>query len=125
MYMVPALKKWYPESKFILTVRHPIDNVLNQYVPWHHFEQKPQILPLEERLEFYERVTKKALLDTDFIFKLEDFCYEPKTSIGKLFEFIGIEDDAGNYCDIIKIPESIGRRGELTSENEIIKILGY
>jgi Sulfotransferase family len=132
MYMIPTLKKWYPESKFILTVRHPIDSVFNErrnpasrYYPWSDLGNLSRDISLEERLSYYEKVTNEALKHTDFIFRLEDFCLKPAASIKKLFAFVGIDDEADKYLNLIKIPASLGARGDITSDNEIIKTLGY
>jgi len=60
-------------------------------------------------MKYYSDVHFTALENTDFIFKLEDFCFDTENSIRKLLEFLEIEDNVEKYTNIIKVPPSIGR----------------
>ena len=122
MLIVPDLKKWYPNAKFILTVRHPVDNLLRTT----SFEKFiPSYSEIDKRLQRYSLITRSALLHTDHVVRLEDLCYKPEAAISKLFNMLNIEDDPKKYLDIIKTPDSLGCRGDLKLNNEIIELLGY
>ena len=122
MLIIPDLKKWYPKSKFILTVRHPIDNLIRTT----SFEKYvPSEKSLEKRLRRYSLITRAALLHTDHVVRLEDFCYKPEAAITKLFNILEIDDDPKRYLDIIKQPASLGCRGDTKLKSDIIEMLGY
>lgn len=128
MYMIPTLKRWFPNTEFILTVRHPLDNVTNKQ--YHHhvaYGGLSHDCSVEEHLQYYSKVHFEALKHTDYIFKLEDFCDYPEESIRKFLEFLGVDDDPLNYVDIIKTPPTIGRGKEYYGKinDPIIQRLGY
>jgi hypothetical protein len=85
----------------------------------------PSSNSLEKRLQRYSLITRAALLHTDHVVRLEDFCNKPEAAIAKLFKNLEIKDDPKKYLDIIKRPASLGCRGDTRLNNEIIEMLGY
>jgi len=130
MCIVPALKKWYPGSKFILTVRHPVDCLIKQgsnteNCVWGGVKDR---YDLDAKLEYYESVTLEALKHTDLLVRLEDLCFKPIETISQILELADIDDDPKNYLDIIEVPASIGRGKAFynaTRHHAIIGALGY
>lgn len=122
MLIFPKLKIWYPSSKFILTVRHPLDQMLR----WKGFPYtcSELSLPCEENdrypLEEYAFLHNEALRNTDLIWRLEEVCFDPVYAISKLLMFVGIDDDPNKYLDLINPSVTIGM-----FHNPIIENLGY
>lgn len=124
MLLTDDLKRYFNRTKFILTVRHPVDNLLRNDSSFAEFTGLKS-KDLYERLDLYEKLTEEALYNTDFLFRMEDFCFQPHENIGKLFNFMGIDDSPAKYVDIIKVPESIGCRGNLKIKHRALDMLGY
>jgi len=132
MFFIPLLKKWYPDSKFIYTLRNPIDNMLNKYDIHHKYGGLPLNAPIENKVKYHLYVTKMVLEDTDFIVKLEDLCFNTNETITDLLAFANVENNnIEEYAKLIQIPKSIGRGKEYyekfkeMKEFEYIKELGY
>jgi hypothetical protein len=117
MLMVPKLKSWYPSSTFILTVRHPLDQ-MNRWRGFGSLKEKSEGLTPD--LERYAKLHNEALNHTDLIWRLEDVCFDAINSIKKLLTFAEIDDDPNKYVDLIKVSETVGM-----FRNPIIKKLGY
>lgn len=125
MFCVSDIKKWFPGSSFILVVRHPVDNMLNEYETHIKYGGLNSDCSLEERIDYYEKSTREALKYTDFLFRLEDVVFKTKETIKKLFDFIGIKNNPEKYTSLIIKPDSIGRRKKTKVKNKIISDLGY
>jgi len=117
MLIVPKLKSWYPGSEFILTVRHPFD----QMNRWRGFGfLKEKVEPLTADLDRHAQLHEEALKHTDLIWRLEDVCFDTYNAINRLFIFAEIKDDPNKYIDLIRISETVGKY-----KQPIIKKLGY
>lgn len=148
MLIIPKLKTWYPSSKFILSVRHPLDQLLRwEGFPYpfsmllHNYfqmsdngpgEQCPMLLLNDEcnnPLEEYGILHAEALKNTDLIWKLEDVCSDPVFYISKLLAFAKIDDDPIKFLDLIQPSSTIGmfRKTDFAPKDtySIIQKLGY
>lgn len=121
------LKRIFPKSKFVLVVRHGIDNILNS----HSMESDigPIIMPsilkekdlLLRRIRFWNFAHKLAVHDQKFssedfyIIKLEDLVSDPIKEIEKMFKFLNIKGDLIKCSKIVAKPKSIGKRYESTT----------
>ena len=127
MYMIPQLKEWYPDCKFVLVVRNPIDNVLNDST--HHYRYGGMDLNADiyDKLKYYRDVHFKAIKGADYLIKLEDFCYDSYETIKKFLTFLELSDDPNHYMDLVKTPPTIGR-GKMyynIISDPIVDLLGY
>jgi len=129
MFNPKFCKMLYPDCKFLLVVRHGIDNVLNDCTL---AEQFPQLglgeLPrkMENRISFWSHThigsihDAQNLFGNDFqIMRLEDMVFETEQSLSCLEEFIGMKAKPGARAacsDFVALPPSIGRR--FTTQND-------
>lgn len=117
---IPQLKEAFPEAKFIVVVRHGVDNIIKR-----NMEERegamvaPSIFEIddlfERRMAFWTAFHLKALEAADesvYFIKLEDLCAKPEEETKKLFEWANIDADAAECSKVIKTPDSIGRRKE-------------
>lgn len=122
MLIVPQLKIWYPSCKFILTVRHPLDQIIR----WKGFIYPNDVLftppdvPLKSALDEYDFLHTAALENTDLVWRLEDVCSDPLSAISKLLDFAKIDDDANKYLDLIHPSSTIG-----LYRHPVIQKMGY
>lgn len=115
MLIIPKLKSWYPGSEFILTVRHPLDQ-MNRWRGFDFLKEERLTSDIERHAELHN----EALKHTDLLWRLEDACFDTVNAIERLFKFAEINDDPSKYVDLIKVSETVG-----TFRNPIIKRLGY
>ena len=96
--LLPELKKRYPDSIFIATIRHPLDALL-------HADPNYNLLggiginpPLEDKFIFYKK-WHKYLDQANYIIKLEDLVLDKYNTIRSLCDFLGCD----NNTDIASI----------------------
>jgi hypothetical protein len=123
MFNPKFCKMLYPDCKFLLVVRHGIDNVLNNCTLAEDFaylstQSRPD--PIENRIAFWSLMHLNAMSDAQHLFKkdfhivrLEDMIFRTESSLNLLEEFIGMEAKPGarKAClEFMSLPESVGRR---------------
>jgi len=106
MLIVPKLKSWYPSSEFVLTVRHPADQILR----WTGFPYSAEEMNVLSNgvLEQYAELHTEALKYTDLLWRLEDACFDTVTAIERLFSFAEISDDANKYVGLVEKSKTVG-----------------
>lgn len=112
MLVIPQLKKDNPDSKFILVMRHGVDNILNGF-EWENIYFKNLVTnqdKLIRKIHAWTEAYKIALKDADYVFKLEEFCFYPEKTIKELFKALEIDKDPKEFTSLIKLPMTIGRR---------------
>lgn len=130
MFIIPELHKWYPESKYIHVVRHPVDNILNEYNMHVKYGNYKPYAGLKNKLDFYEKVNSEALDHADYVIRLEDLIFDSENTIRKLMAFTDVKEyDIMSMKSIIIVPKTIGRGKKYYSLFEkkysIITRLGY
>lgn len=127
MLCVSSLREWYPNSKFVLTVRHPVDNLVKPGINSDVCKKYGDAESLQEKLDFYGRATSAVMKNADLVVRLEDLCFDTHATMTKIFDLAGIDQDPNILEHIVHVPESIGRgRGFYgTVYNSIIEDLGY
>lgn len=114
---INTLHKQYPNLKYILVMRHPLDLVyghnFNQLYNWHHLFKLPKPNKRNERalmLEFYDRAYSRSirigneLLGSNFmVVKIEELCSSEKI-FDRLIEFLEVKLEETRYASIKKIP---------------------
>ncbi len=135
MFMIPKIKELFPDSKFILMVRHGIDNILG----YNHSDLygkfiDPNVLNIdddnEREMTFWNNVYDKAIKsgkeyykDDFLIVRLEDLCNHTINSLTTILDFLEEEVyDINKISKIIKKPESIGRRFSDLSKEELFRL---
>lgn len=122
MLVIPEIKRDNPGSKFILVIRHGVDNILNGF-EWENtyykdaFKGKDKLL---QKISAWTESYKKALKDTDHVVKLEEICFNSDKTIQELFDFLNIKKDPKEFISLIRMPMSIGRRHELQEDTKMI-----
>ena len=121
MLVIPELKITNPGSKFILVMRHGVDNILNGF-EWENIYFKNLVTSQDKlirKIHAWTESYKIALKDADHVIKLEDLCFYSEKTIQKLFDFLKIDKDPKEFTSIIKVPMTIGRRKELAKDTQI------
>ncbi len=113
----------YPDCKFLLVVRHGIDNVLNDCTLAEDFahlstQSRPDLI--ENRIAFWSFMHLNAMSDAQHLFKkdfhimrLEDMVYRPDQELDSLASFIGLDIKPGarRAClEFVTVPATMGRR---------------
>ena len=142
MLVIPQLKKDNPDSKFILVIRHPIDNILigwqfeweNTYLrdiikdKFLNSTEDKEISPpwkslnkLKRKMLAWRESHKIALEHTDYIIRLEDLCLNPIVTIKNLFSYLGINKNPQEFTSLIDIKEAmINERRKLDTKSRRI-----
>ncbi|MEK6828656.1 MAG: sulfotransferase [Nanoarchaeota archaeon] len=110
MLAIPQIRKLFPQAKFILVVRHGIDQVLcenrcmiGRFEKFFRMKQKGYF---EREMEFWNKAYKKAIKDRpDMIVRLEDLVYNTKKTVEILRAFLKISYP---NTSMIKKPASMG-----------------
>lgn len=132
MFAIPSLRTIFPESKFILVVRHGIDNILNQHTMDGDIGRiiKPSILKekdiLLRRMRFWNFAYKIAMTDIlhyggAYVIQLEKLVDNPVEEIKKMFKALKIKADPVKCAKGVSRPDSMGKRDKeivITDEEE-------
>jgi len=112
MYSFDLIKELYPDALCILTIRHPLDSVTSNYKMHHTHGGYPINAPIKQRLNWYSWAHKLALINTDYVFRLENMVYDPDHTIN---EIINLTQAKPNPQELLQfkneliVPKSIGR----------------
>lgn len=124
IFFLNDIKKFYPNSKFILVVRNGLDMVYNKNTQqmdyWaKSFQINPKDSSLKNKFEFWYRSNQQTinlasrLFSSNFlVVKLETLCFHKVRIIKEIFDFIGLKTDSKNFeeiCQIPKLPNSYQR----------------
>jgi hypothetical protein len=121
MLMLPAIRRAFPDSKFIMMVRHGIDNILNHHRMDEDFGEyiisdKMDLPLLERRAEFWAEAHRTALKDVMewednfMLVKLEDLVSNPREKVRDILNFVGVAPrELSRFTRLIKQPSTIGR----------------
>ena len=132
MFIVPMLKEWYPDAHYLHTVRHPIDNQLNEYDTHisYGYRDRGREYSLQDKMDFYDKHNNIALDHADYYVRLEDVCFKKEETINNLLTWAGVPLEEQNMpkarCNI-NVPNTIGRGKQYYTQfnHSIIKRLGY
>ena len=109
MFLIPELKKLYPDSKFILVVRNGADNIENGF-KWYETYCKEATGDHDDfRMNSWTWAHEIAVPHTDYMVVLEDLVKYPDTVITDLFKFLDIKKPSRDFRELIKRPDTIGR----------------
>lgn len=120
MFVILELKKFHPRSKFILVVRNGLDNILKYQFKWEDTYCKDFVFgntTLERKMMSWSESYKLSVNNSDYIIRLEDLCYNTIDTIKKLFTYLHIDKDPNDFKSLVHIPESIGRREQLSEHD--------
>ncbi len=125
MFVSKQLRTAFPKSKFVLCVRHPVNQI--SLTREYDFETREHV-GLEgsykrsttlERAEFWTESYRIAMKELPMYFgedlliiKLEDMWNETVKTIQRLFDFVGVDEEALSVSGIITLPKdhNIGYR---------------
>jgi hypothetical protein len=108
--MIPYLKKRFPDSIFIVTIRHPIDSLIHPDPNYQYIGGLETNPPFEKKFEFYKNWYEGGLKLCDYVIKLEDLVLDKHNTTQKLLAFLGHDDDTTMVDSIINGPSpNVGR----------------
>lgn len=132
---LPLIFQTYPKAKFVMTVRHGMDQIL-RFPKWaanqKGFNVETVLSPKElaqdrhrrqllfwgrlyrEALDYLESINpkwpKKGARKNWMLIRLEDLCSSPDEEIGRLFKFLNISGSRKRCVELVKHPKTIGER---------------
>ena len=127
MFNFQALKEFYPDCVCVLTVRHPLDTVTNEYDMHTTHGGLPLDACVSDKLDFYGKAHAEALKYTDFVFRLEDAVYKTEETVRSILDFAEVDQPVGVTSWIYE-PATIGRAKEHYPQyktHHIVRALGY
>ena len=109
--MIPELKKLFPNSIFIVTIRHPIDSLLKTDENYKCIGGYPTNNPaISDKLNLYKRWYQEGLKQCDYIVKLEDLLFNTEETTKNLLNFLECDNSFEDIKHIIGPPSlSVGR----------------
>ena len=116
MFASAHLCRLFPESKFVLVVRDPVNHVCidrNYDVETNRFlgfeDDSYRLMPIESRAEFWSRAYYIALNSLPWhyhhrllIVKLEDLCDDAEVTSHRLLDFVESAEDVGPALESIR-----------------------
>lgn len=127
MRMIPELKKRFPDLIFILCIRHPIDIFLknNDQTYKDFFNIKDPTL--NDKYNCFKQWYDLALLDADYIIKLEDLLFNSKDTIYDLYRYLECDLEVSkDILNIIKPPsDTVGVWKTVFKDIEYQDIIKY
>lgn len=127
MMCIDHIRDVYPDMRYILMVRHGVDQILNDHLQAELYAERfltPNQIKdwgeFRKRAEYWSRVNDKAyrdgktLGDRFLLVRLEDLCQNTEKEIARIMDFAELEGDIQELKKIIN-PEraGIGRRFSL------------
>ena len=125
MLFIQLLKEAFPDSMFILCVRHPMDTLLKPSSNYKLFgKNNTEDPPITEKFKLYKDWYDKSIPYADYIIKLEDLLYDKEKTIYNLYKFLNIDTEINDdILNIIGNPsKNVGKSLEIM---EYIKKMGY
>ncbi len=122
LYLLPFLNELYPDMRYIHVIRDGRDHAFHPRFPYEHDvllspEQRRSEEPVRKALAWDSANTLGERAGDTFLqgrymqSRLEDLCADPTAEIGRVFAFLGCQDDAGvaRAARYVKKPSSSGR----------------